>query len=139
MGKRNEKGSGLGIVGYDTYEFVVADIERSRRFYSQMMDVPETARLDEREAAKRGEDAVIFSAGKAQCVCVTPRERDSAADRWLKRHPDGVRVVGFRVRDIESTRNDLARHYDNIHFMDQHLDLAPTFRWFAGRIKQCRC
>jgi 4-hydroxyphenylpyruvate dioxygenase len=73
-----------------------------------MMDLPETARLDEREAASRGEDALIFAAGKAQCVCVTPRERGSAADRWLKRHPDGVRVVGFRVRDAEMTRNVLA-------------------------------
>ena len=107
MGEKNGNGSGLGIVGYDAYEFVVADIDRSRRFYSEMMDLPEVARLDEREAARRGEDAVIFSAGKAQCICVTPRERGSSADRWLKRHPDGVRVVGFRVRDADATRGVL--------------------------------
>ena len=101
------KGSGLGIVGYDSYEFVVADAERSRRFYTEMMDVPAVAKLDERLAAERGEDALIFTAGKAQCVCVTPRERGSAADRWLKRHPDGVRTVGLRVRDIEHTRRVL--------------------------------
>jgi 4-hydroxyphenylpyruvate dioxygenase len=107
MADRKAKGSGLGIVGYDTYEFVVADVERSRRFYRQMMDVPEVARLEERDAARRGEDAVIFAAGKAQCICVTPRERGSSADRWLKRHPDGVRRVGFRVRDVDATRNVL--------------------------------
>jgi 4-hydroxyphenylpyruvate dioxygenase len=107
MGEKKGKGSGLGIVGYDTYEFVVADTERSRKFYREMMDVPEVARLDPREAARRGEDAVIFAAGKAQCVCVTPRERGSSADRWLKRHPDGVRVVGFRVRDVDATRGVL--------------------------------
>jgi 4-hydroxyphenylpyruvate dioxygenase len=107
MGERKAKGSGLGIVGYDTYEFVVADVERSRSFYREMMDVPEVARLEEREAATRGEDAVIFAAGKAQCICVTPRERGSSADRWLKRHPDGVRVVGFRVCDVDATRNVL--------------------------------
>jgi 4-hydroxyphenylpyruvate dioxygenase len=107
MGEKKVKGSGLGIVGYDTYEFVVADVERSRRFYSQMMDVPEVARLGEREAARRGEDAVIFAAGKAQCICVSPRERGSSAERWLRRHPDGVRAVGFRVRDIDATRNVL--------------------------------
>jgi 4-hydroxyphenylpyruvate dioxygenase len=71
------------------------------------MDVPEAARLDEKIAADRGEDAVLFQAGKARCVCITPRERGSAADRWLQRHPDGVRVVGFRVRDIEHTRRVL--------------------------------
>jgi 4-hydroxyphenylpyruvate dioxygenase len=107
MGEKKGKVSGLGIVGYDTYEFVVADAERSRRFYREMMDVPEVARLDPREAARLGEDAVIFAAGKAKCVCVTPRERGSSADRWLKRHPDGVRVVGFRVRDVDATRGVL--------------------------------
>ena len=107
MAKKQDKGSGLGIVGYDAFEFVVGDMERSKRFYTEMMDVPEVARLDEREAASRGEDAAIFAAGKAQCVCVTPRDRGSAADRWLKRHPDGVRRVGFRVRDINTTRGVL--------------------------------
>ena len=103
MAEQQRKGSGLGIVGYDAYEFVVADLERSRKFYTKMMDVPEIARLNSHEADRRGEDGVIFTAGKAQCVCVTPRERDSAADRWLKRHPDGVRVVGFKVRDLKAT------------------------------------
>ena len=109
MTEKKGNGSGLGIIGYDSYEFVVADIERSRRFYTEMMDVPEVARLDERAAAERGEDALLFAAGKARCVCVTPRERGSSADRWLGRHPDGVRLVSFRVRDLEATRNVLAQ------------------------------
>jgi 4-hydroxyphenylpyruvate dioxygenase len=108
MTEKQENGSGLGIIGYDSYEFVVADVERSRRFYTEMMDVPEVARLDERAAAERGEDAMLFLAGKARCVCVTPRERGSSADRWLGRHPDGVRVVSFRVRNLEATREVLA-------------------------------
>jgi len=110
MRRRQASGgrSGLGIIGYDSYEFVVADVERSRRFYTEMMDVPEVARLDERTANRRGEDALLFAAGKARCVCVTSRERGSAADRWLDRHPDGVRVVGFRVRDLEMTHRVLA-------------------------------
>ena len=103
----DSKGSGLGIVGYDSYEFVVADAERSRKFYIEKMDVPAVAKLDERVAADRGEDAILFTAGKARCVCVTPRERGSAADRWLTRHPDGVRTVALRVRDIEHTRRVL--------------------------------
>jgi len=104
MNEVKRKGSGLGIVGYDAYEFVVGDLDRSRNFYTRMMDIGETARLDDREAASRGEDAVIYAAGKAQCVCITPRERGSAADRWLKRHPDGVRRVGFRVRNAQAAR-----------------------------------
>jgi 4-hydroxyphenylpyruvate dioxygenase len=103
-----ESGSGLGIIGYDAYEFVVADLERSRRFYTAMMDVAEVARLGERAAAERGERAVLFAAGKVQCVCVSPSERGSSGDRWLRRHPDGVRTVGFRVRDVEHTRRILS-------------------------------
>lgn len=103
----DSKGSGLGIIGYDSYEFVVADAERSRRFYTEMMDVPAVATLDDNIAADRGEDATLFAAGKARCVCVTPRERGSASERWLSRHPDGVRTVALRVRDIEHTRRVL--------------------------------
>lgn len=103
----DSKGSGLGIIGYDSYEFVVADAERSSRFYTEMMDVPAVAKLDERAAADRGENATLFAAGKARCVCVTPRERGSASDRWLTRHPDGVRTVALRVRDIELARRVL--------------------------------
>jgi 4-hydroxyphenylpyruvate dioxygenase len=127
-----DKGSGLDIVGYDSYEFVVADLERSRRFYAQMMDVPEVARLGERSAAERGEEAVLFSAGKAQCVCVTPSARGSRAERWLQRHPDGVRTVGFRVRDVEHTRRVLEERGATICtdlFAAQDYAGRP-YRWF---------
>ena len=101
-------GSGLGIIDWDAYEFVVADLERSRRFYTGQMNVPEVARLDEQAAAERGEDAVVFAAGKAKVLCVSPRERGSAAERWLRRHPDGVRVLALRVRDLEAAHRTLA-------------------------------
>jgi 4-hydroxyphenylpyruvate dioxygenase len=104
----SESGSGLGIISYDAFEFVVADLERSRRFYSAMMDVAEVARLGERAAAECGEQAVLFAAGKAQCVCVSSSAQGSPSDRWLRRHPDGVRTVGFRVRDVELTRRVLS-------------------------------
>ena len=126
------KGSGLGIVGYDGYEFVVADAERSRKFYTEMMDVPEVARLDEAVAAERGEDAVMFRAGKAQCICVTPRDRGSASDRWLSRHPDGVRTVGLRVRDIDHTRRVLSDRGATFYSetVDRHDDQGRPYRHF---------
>jgi len=132
MNERKASGSGLGIVGYDSYEFVVSDIERSRKFYRQMMDVPEVAKLDERFAAERGEDALLFLAGKAQCVCVTPRDRGSAADRWVRRHPDGVRVVGFRVRDLDATRRVLGERGATFctDVIDSTFHLQPPYRHF---------
>ena len=127
-----ESGSGLGIIGYDAYEFVVADLERSRRFYTAMMDVAEVARLGERAAAERGERAVLFAAGKAQCVCVSPSERGSSGDRWLRRHPDGVRTVGFRVRDVEHTRRILSERGATMctDLMAADDQQGQPYRWF---------
>ena len=98
----------LGIVGWDAYEFIVNDLERSRRFYTEMMKVPEAACLEPGRVAATGEQAVLFAAGKASVVCVTPRERGSRAERWLRRHPDGVAVLSLRVRDIQHARGVLA-------------------------------
>lgn len=127
-----DKGSGLGILGYDTYEFVVTDLDRSRRFYSEMMDVNESAQLAGRAAAERGETARLFDTGKARCVCVTPTERDSAADRWLRRHPDGVRTVGFRVRDLDRTQRVLiergATMCTTLEATNDHR--GEPYRWF---------
>jgi 4-hydroxyphenylpyruvate dioxygenase len=127
-----DQGSGLGILGYDSYEFVVSDLERSRRFYTSMMDVEEVAALDERDSAERGEKAVVFAAGKAQCICVAPSERGSAADRWLKRHPDGVRTVGMRVRDIEHTLRVLSERGATVCVELQNGEdhNGAPYRWF---------
>jgi 4-hydroxyphenylpyruvate dioxygenase len=107
MSKTRKRGN-LGIVGWDSYEFIVGDIERSGRFYTEMMHVPEVARLAPARVAETGEDAALFAAGKANVICVTPRERGSRAERWLRRHPDGVAVLSLRVHDIEATRVALA-------------------------------
>ncbi len=97
----------LGIIGWDVSTFIVHDLERSRRFYTEMMRVPEVARLNARQADEDGEEAALFAVGKGRVVCVTPRRDDSRAGRWLRRHPDGVAVMGFRVRDVETTRRAL--------------------------------
>lgn len=97
----------LGIVGWDAFYFFVNDLERSRGFYTAKMAVPEVARLDSRRAAESAEDASLFALGKAQVVCVAPRTVTSRAGRFLARHPDGVAILGFRVRSIEETRRIL--------------------------------
>jgi 4-hydroxyphenylpyruvate dioxygenase len=74
----------------------------------------------------------MFQAGKAQCICVTPRERGSAADRWLKRHPDGVRTVGLRVRDIDHTRRILGERGGTFcsEIIDRTDDKGRPYRHF---------
>lgn len=122
----------LGLYGYDSYEFVVTDLERSRRFYTQMMDVPEVAQLAPDLVRARGEQSYLYRAGKASFICTTPLERGSRADRWLKRHPDGVAILGLRTRDIEHTRRLLdARGATMIGGIESGTDHAgrPS-RWF---------
>ena len=102
-----EKRANLGIVGWDAYEYVVSDMARAREFYTVAMKIPEVARLGAGAAEERGEDAVLFAAGKARVVCVTPRSKGSRADRWLKRHPEGVAVLALRVKGAEDTRRIL--------------------------------
>ncbi len=108
MTEKQENGSGLGIIGYDSYEFVVADVERSRRFYTEMMDVPEVARLDERAAAERGEDALLFTPARPAACASPPANADRLRTVGSEGIPDGVRVVSFRVRDLGATREVLA-------------------------------
>ncbi|MBP1620400.1 MAG: 4-hydroxyphenylpyruvate dioxygenase [Acidobacteria bacterium] len=128
-----ETGRGLGIVGWDSYEFVVADLERSRHFYTEQMLVPEAATLADNEAAARGERALLYSAGKAQVVCVTPTDPDSRAGRWLRRHPDGVAVLGLRVRSVEETRRRLEDGDVRFRFVERAADaLPPGFRRVPG-------
>jgi 4-hydroxyphenylpyruvate dioxygenase len=105
--EHSENSSGVGITGWDSYEFIVADLERSRRFYTDQMGVPEVARLEPRVAAERGEDGVVFAAGKARVVCLSPTQKGSRADRWLRHHPDGVSALSFRVRDVDHARGAL--------------------------------
>ncbi|HUK12959.1 MAG TPA: VOC family protein [Thermoanaerobaculaceae bacterium] len=126
------KSRNLGIVGWDAYEYVVSDFERCRRFYLEQMKVPEVAALDERRAAERGEDAVLFAAGKARVVCVTPRQVGSRAQRWLARHPEGVAVLSLRVGDLAWTRERLQeRGATFVTGMVAETDAqGAPYRWF---------
>jgi 4-hydroxyphenylpyruvate dioxygenase len=100
---------GLGIVGWDALHCIVADLDRSRRFHTEMMSVPELARLEPRHAADQGEEAALFGIGRARMICVAPMKADSRAGRWLKRHPDGVAILSLRVRDAQAARDVLAQ------------------------------
>jgi 4-hydroxyphenylpyruvate dioxygenase len=128
----NTGAGNLGIVGWDAYEYIVSDFERCRRFYLEQMKIPEVAHLDARIAAKRGEDGVLFAAGKARVVCLTPRERDSRAARWLARHPEGVSVLSLKVRDLDHARQRLEERgatFTTAIVEEQAADGSP-YRWF---------
>src|SRR5512140_268037 len=92
----------LGIVGYDSFHFIVNDLERSRRFYTEALGLTEVARARREKVEKGGEEASVFGAGQIRVLVSTPSRSDSRAARWLRIHPDGVSSLAFRVRDIDA-------------------------------------
>ena len=98
---------GLGIIGWDSFEYVVADLERARRFYRDKMDIPELGRMEERWGRDRGEEGLLFRAGSINFSCVASAEKGSRAERWLRRHPEGVSTLALRVRDAARARQVL--------------------------------
>ena len=91
------------ILGYDSFHFVVADLERSRRFYADALGFTEVARASASKIEKGGEVASVFGAGQIRVLVSSPKRNDSRAARFLRIHPDGISSLAFRVRDIRTT------------------------------------
>lgn len=93
-------GDSLGIVGYDSFHFVVADLARSHGFYTEALGFTEVARSSPSKIEKGGEIASVFGAGQIRVLVSSPERKDSRAARFLRIHPDGISSLAFRVRDI---------------------------------------
>ncbi|MEO6325468.1 MAG: 4-hydroxyphenylpyruvate dioxygenase [Thermoanaerobaculia bacterium] len=91
----------LGIIGYDSFHFIVSDLARSRRFYTESLGFAEVARASETKVAKGGEEAWVFGAGQIRVLVSSPTRADSRAARYLRIHPDGISSLAIRVKDIE--------------------------------------
>ena len=89
----------LGIRRVEALHHYVRDLERSRRFYVDRLDLAEIgASGPDLEQAGRQRSAV-FEAGGVRVVCSTPLGEGGRAWRWLHRHPDGVGSVVLEVED----------------------------------------
>lgn len=119
----------LGITGVDHFEYVVTDLASARELLVERMGFVETARSSAAMAAASGEDAVLLSAGHVQVVVVAPREGWSRAARWLRRHPEGVAVMAYRVRDAAAARVTLAGR--SATFVDEvQVGASGAQKWF---------
>ncbi len=92
----------IGIVGYDSFHFVVSDLVRSRRFYAEALGFTEVARAARDKVDRGGEEASVFGAGQIRVLVSTPVRKESRAARYLRIHPDGISSLAFRVKDIEA-------------------------------------
>jgi 4-hydroxyphenylpyruvate dioxygenase len=102
------KKESLGIRGWDTFEFIVHDLERSQQFYTESFGLPLIGQATENYRKNHGEDLRLFGRAGITMACVAPTEKGGRADRWLQRHPDGIAVLAFRVRDLAHTHRVLA-------------------------------
>ena len=58
----------LGIVGYDSFHFIVNDLDRSRRFYTEALGFTEVAHASDAKVEKGGEKASVFGAGQIRVL-----------------------------------------------------------------------
>ncbi len=93
----------LGIKRLESVHYYVRDLERSRRFYTELMDFAEIGGSNE-ELTKAGrQKSLAFMAGNSVVVCIEPRGEGGRAARWLQKHPDGIGTLNFEVEDVEKT------------------------------------
>ncbi|HEU4404037.1 MAG TPA: VOC family protein [Polyangiaceae bacterium] len=110
----------LGLLGYDSYTFVVENLARSRDFYVNKFDFREVARGSDAWAQRTGELTSVFAAGQARVIVTSPLTQSSAAARYLRRHPAGVSTLSFRVADLDRARAFLAKR--DATFLDDDVD-----------------
>lgn len=93
----------VGLVGYDSFHFVVQDLDRSAAFYEGKLGFSEVARSSDETVRETGEDSRVYGAGDVR-VCVTAsRTPRSEAGKYLRRHPAGIPTLAFQVGDLDHT------------------------------------
>jgi 4-hydroxyphenylpyruvate dioxygenase len=97
------KAESLGIKRLESVNYYVHDLERSRRFYTDVMDFAEIGESGAALTERGRQKAIAFEAGKCAVVCIAPQGADSRAARWLRKYPDGVGTLNFEVADAEKT------------------------------------
>jgi 4-hydroxyphenylpyruvate dioxygenase len=91
----------LGIKRLESVHYYVRDLERSRRFYTGVMDFAEIGGSSEELTQAGRQKSLAFLAGNCVVVCIEPRGEGGRAWRWLRKHPDGVGTLNFEVEDAE--------------------------------------
>ncbi len=122
----------LGIVRLEALHCYVHDLERSRRFYTERLDLAETAVSGERLTRDGGQRSALFEAGDVRVLCSAPLGPGGRAARWLRLHPDGIGSLVFEVEDAARAFALLEERggtptSDPLTFQDD----GGTFRTFA--------
>ncbi len=121
-----------GITGFDSFHFVVENLDRSRRFYTEVLDFKEVAKAGPELVERSGQQSVVFGAGDARVCVSTPLTQRSKAARYLKVHPAGVMSLSFTTDDLDKTADFLDKRGGT--FLSEPLEVknadGSTYRSF---------
>lgn len=119
-------------MGVESFEFYVADLERSRRFHVDKLDFREIARSTPEQKEATGHDSAVFRAGKIQVQVSQPLRANSDAANYLAWHPDGIPQVSFQVKDLDQAWKFLEERGGTfIADPEEHKDGEGSYRSFA--------
>jgi 4-hydroxyphenylpyruvate dioxygenase len=122
----------LGILGIEGVHYYVRDLERSRRFYVDRLDFAEIAESGPELTAAGRQRSLAFQAGAYIVICSTPHGSGGRAERFLKRHPDGIGTIAFRVEDAARTFELLERRGGTpIGDIESFADAGGTLKMFS--------
>jgi 4-hydroxyphenylpyruvate dioxygenase len=121
----------LGIRRIEALHYYVHDLERSRRFYTEKLDFAEVGQSGVELAPGGRQRALVFEAGACRIVCSSPVGEGGRADRFLKKHPDGIGSLVFEIDNAERAFSLLeARGGTPIHDIVESRNGAGRLRTF---------
>lgn len=122
----------LGIRRLESIHYYVRDLERSRRFYCDLMDFQEIGASSPTLEAQGKQRSVLFRAGSCNVLCSAPLGEGGRASRFLRKHPDGVGTLVFEVEDADKTFRLLEERGGTlIDDIQTHQDAGGTLRTFS--------
>ncbi len=89
----------LGIRRIEALHYYVRELERSRRFYTEKLDFSEVGKSGTGLVEGGRQQSLVFEAGACRVVCSSPVGEGGRADRFLRKHPDGIGSIVFEVED----------------------------------------
>jgi 4-hydroxyphenylpyruvate dioxygenase len=93
----------LGIEKLLGLHYYVRDLERSRRFYVDLLGFAEVGRSSPELETRGRQRSLVFQAADVVVACSTPIGEGGRAHRYLSKHPDGIGTLAFQVEDIRRT------------------------------------
>ena len=91
----------LGLDGYDSAHFFVHDLERARGFYTRKMDFAVVARSSKETERETGIRTEVYGARHVRFAVSQSLRKGSKVDHYLQRHPEGVKRIGLKVKDLD--------------------------------------